>query len=222
MFYECEDDFISKNPFPACGYGLNLYLINDKISKGIEVIMIYHLMKDIKGVEYLKFKCSLLVVKDMERSKKFYEDVLGQKITMDFGENVVFEESFSLQTEDSWKRFIGEEQSISFGSRSFELYFEEKHFEDFVNRLSCFEVELAHEVKECAWGQKVVRLFDPDHHMIEVGESMIGVVLRFLEQGLSPEETAERTQHPIEFVMNAMKQKPGKTLRGVHGKPRAQ
>jgi len=37
-------------------------------------------------------------------------------------------------------------------------------------------------------------------HIIEVGEKMETVVKRFIRQGLSIEETAERTQHPIEFV----------------------
>ena len=49
-------------------------------------------------------------------------------------------------------------------------------------------------------GQRVIRFYDPDMHIIEVGESMLTVVKRFISQGLSIEETAERTQHPIEFI----------------------
>lgn len=42
------------------------------------------------------------------------------------------------------------------------------------------------------------------HAPIEVGESMETVVKRFIGQRLSIEETAERTQHPIEFVRQCL------------------
>ncbi|MEW9121058.1 MAG: hypothetical protein AB2421_00005 [Thermotaleaceae bacterium] len=53
-------------------------------------------------------------------------------------------------------------------------------------------------------GQRVIRFYDPDMHIIEVGESMETVVKGFIKQGLSIEETAERTQHPIEFVKRCL------------------
>ncbi len=45
-----------------------------------------------------------------------------------------------------------------------------------------------------------MRFYDPDKHIIEVGESMAVVAKRFLDQGLSVEETAKIIQHPVEFV----------------------
>ena len=33
----------------------------------------------------MKFKCPLIVVKDIKESRKFYEDILGQKAILDFG-----------------------------------------------------------------------------------------------------------------------------------------
>ena len=47
-------------------------------------------------------------------------------------------------------------------------------------------------VKEHSWGQRVVRFYDPDGHLIEVGESMRQVVHRFLAQGLTVAEVALR------------------------------
>jgi len=41
-------------------------------------------------------------------------------------------------------------------------------------------------------------------HIIEVGESMEIVIKRFLKQGLSVEETANRTMHPIEYVRKCL------------------
>lgn len=57
---------------------------------------------------------------------------------------------------------------------------------------------------EYPWGQRVIRFYDPDMHIIEVGEPMENVVKRFIDQGLSVEETSKRTQHPIEFVKNCL------------------
>jgi hypothetical protein len=47
-------------------------------------------------------------------------------------------------------------------------------------------------VFEHGWGQRVIRFYDLDWHIIEVGEEMDFVVRRFLAQGLSVAETAKR------------------------------
>ena len=62
------------------------------------------------------------------------------------------------------------------------------------------DVELVHPPKTHEWHQRVVRLYDPDWHMIEVGESMQVVARRLLEEGNTVEQTAQMTQLPIEFV----------------------
>ena len=153
----------------------------------------------------MKYKMPLIVVKDMAVSRKFYEEVLNQKVEMDFGANITFEKAFSLQTKDSWVDFIRKtEKDVHNKPDNFELYFEEEQFENFVERLKSFEINYVHDVIEYPWGQRVIRFYDPDMHMIEVGESMETVVKRFIGQGLSIEETAERTQHPIEFVKSCL------------------
>lgn len=164
----------------------------------------------------MKYKLPLLVVEDMDRSRKFYEEVLGQKVIMDFGANITFGGDFSLQTKDSWRGFIGDsEDTIMFRSNNFELYFEEKQFDQFVERLKRYEVELIHDVRKYPWGQNVIRFYDPDKHIIEVGESMVSVIRRFHDQGLSVDEIAEKTQHPKEFVRDALNEKFQKKLVAV-------
>jgi catechol 2,3-dioxygenase-like lactoylglutathione lyase family enzyme len=155
------------------------------------------------GGTEMKYKCALIVVEDMERSRKFYENLLGQRVILDFGANITFEGDFCLQTRDSWEGFIGAEKPVTFRPNNFELYFEEVQFEQFALKLKNtkeFNVELIHDVKEYPWGQHVIRFYDPDHHIIEVGESMASVVLRFYNQGMTPDEIAEQTQHPRTFV----------------------
>lgn len=152
----------------------------------------------------MKFTCPLIAVNDIEVSKKFYQEVLGQKIILDLGANVTFEGIFALQAD--YAGLVGfDKNDIVQGSKSFELYFEEADFDSFVNKLKTKpEIKYLHEVKEYPWGQRVIRFYDPDRHVIEVGESMGFVIKRFLRQGLSVEETAKRTMHPVEFVRKCL------------------
>ncbi len=165
----------------------------------------------------MKYKGPLIVVKEMERSRKFYEELLGQKVMFDFGANIAFESGLSLQTRDSWRGFIGDsEDTVVFRSNNFELYFEEKNFEQFLEKLKRWDgVEPVHDMREYSWGQRVVRFYDPDKHIVEVGESMVKVIQRFRDQGMTAAEIAERSQHPLEFVNGALKEKYQKKLVGV-------
>lgn len=44
----------------------------------------------------MKFMCPLVVVKDINRSRDFYENVLGQRVKYDYGENITFHGDFAL------------------------------------------------------------------------------------------------------------------------------
>ncbi len=148
----------------------------------------------------MKFVCPLIAVSDIEVSKKFYGEVLNQKVTMDFGANVTFENHFAIQKGFAELININGNDVIN-KSNNFELYFEEEDLNEFVERLRGFEnIEYVHDVKEYPWGQRVIRFYDPDKHIIEVGESMESVIKRFLSQGFTAEETALRTMYPIDFV----------------------
>ena len=105
----------------------------------------------------------------------------------------------ALQTLETWKEFIGTD-NVSFGSNSSEVYFEEDNFDKFADKLKKCDVEYVHPIKEHAWGQRVVRIYDPDKHIIEVGENMKDVCKRFLDSGMTPEQVAERMDVPMKFV----------------------
>ncbi|MEG1448612.1 MAG: VOC family protein [Oscillospiraceae bacterium] len=157
----------------------------------------------------MKFKNPLLVVENMEKSQKFYKDVLGLRVIVDFGANVTLTGGVSLQTKESWAGFIKkDEKDISFGGNNAELYFEEDNFDDFISRLDNIKyIEYVHPVFEHRWGQRVVRFYDLDKHIIEVGENMKAVCKRFLDSGLSEEETAERMDVPVSLVKRCNKNK---------------
>ena len=103
---------------------------------------------------------TLLVVKDLDRSKRFYREVLGQEVIVDFGANVTLTGGFSLQTLDTWTGFIGKrEREILFGANAGELYFEEEDFDGFLQRLQGMDgVDYVHPVVEHGWGQRGIRI----------------------------------------------------------------
>lgn len=147
----------------------------------------------------MKFKNPLLVVKDIEKSKKFYQKVLGLHVIMDFGANITLTGGISLQTEETWREFIGKD--IQYNGNDTELYFEEDSFDEFVKKLKEIDdIDYIHDVMEHRWGQRVIRFYDLDHHIIEVGENMKVVCKRFLDSGMTQEEVAIRMDVPIKFV----------------------
>lgn len=83
----------------------------------------------------MKFKNPMLVVKDLAMSKAFYGNVLGLHIIADFGANVTLTGGVCLQTEETWKEFIANEE-IAYGGKDAELYFEEENFDAFLTELS--------------------------------------------------------------------------------------
>lgn len=150
----------------------------------------------------MKLKNTLLVVSDMEASKDFYRYVLGLHVIMDLGANVTLTGGLALQTKESWQRFIDSgEDDIVFGGRDMGIYFEEDDFDDFIERLKSIDgIKYVHQVIEHSWGQRVVRFYDPDMHIVEVGENMKLVCRRFLESGMTVNEAAKRMDVPIKFV----------------------
>ena len=151
----------------------------------------------------MTFKNPMLVVTDIDRSVAFYKKVLGLHVILDFGANKTLTGGLALQTEETYKEFIGSEK-ITYGSNSFEVYFEEDNFDAFAEKLEKCNIEYVHPVKEHSWGQRVVRFYDPDGHIIEVGENLKAVCRRFLECGMTPEQVAKRMDVPMEFVKSCL------------------
>lgn len=156
----------------------------------------------------MRFMSPLLVVKDMERAKAFYREVLGANVLVDMGANATLEGPFALQTEESWCAFTGQQpDQLQYKANTAELYFEEADLDAFLQRLEQKQVAYLHEVREMPWAQRCVRFYDPDGHIIEVGEPMDAVCKRLVEQGVPLEEIARRTMVPLEVLQQHMPQK---------------
>ncbi|WP_283608771.1 VOC family protein [Faecalispora anaeroviscerum] len=156
----------------------------------------------------MEYVCTLISVRDMERSKRFYCDLLGMTVTADFSANVTLSGQIALQTNESWQEFLGvSEKQIHFTNHAAELYFEEADLDSFLQKLAVWPgIEYVHPLKEHRWGQRVVRFYDPDGHIVEVGEKLPQVVLRFIKSGLSREETACRMDVPLAYVESCVRE----------------
>ena len=121
----------------------------------------------------MRLRNFLIVVSDIEKSKEFYRDLFDLQVVSDFGENVVLSEGLVLQEKKLWSEFISKD--VVFGGNNAEIYFEENHLEFFLERLknSKWNVEFVNQLMEHSWGQKVIRFYDPDRHIIEVGQPFI-------------------------------------------------
>lgn len=151
----------------------------------------------------MKYISTLLVVKDMEKSKKFYCSVLELEVIADFGANVTLTGGISMQTLDTWISFI-HNVNIIFENNAMELYFEEDNLDNYIEKLKIFDIEYVHSLKEHDWGQRAIRFYDPDKHIIEVGENIVMVVKRFINSGLSVEETAIRMDVSVNYIKSCL------------------
>ena len=110
----------------------------------------------------------LIAVADIEKSKKFYKELFGLNVIRDFGENVILSEGLVLQCKTTWQQVLA---SDIIPGNSFELFFEEYDFDEFVLSVkNKGNVKLIEDVYENAWGRRCIRLCDPDGYLIEVAE----------------------------------------------------
>ena len=151
----------------------------------------------------IKYKAPLIVVNNIENSKNFYEKILKQKIKNDYGGIVFFESGFVIQLKKNFKKLINNKKNgnIKFESNSFELYFETDNLDKIYNRLKKENIKFLHKPEIQPWGQKVIRFYDPDKHIVEVGETMESMVERLYKQGYSPKEMQKKVQYQKNLLM---------------------
>ena len=155
----------------------------------------------------LKAGGPLFTVRDMERALAFYRDVLGLEVVHDFGANVVMTGGLSLQTLETWSEFLDKPaEDIRFGGNDAEMYYIADNFDTILSILKDYpQIELVCPPVEHRWGQRAVRLYDPDGHIIEIGESLNKVAKRFRDSGLNEEGVARRMDISLEYARELLK-----------------
>ena len=146
----------------------------------------------------MKYICTVISVSDIVAAKQFYKDLFGLKIYQDYGKNIAFTCGLALQQDFDWLVNLPKEKVLK-KSNNVEIAFEESDFDEFLIRLKQYEnIEYLDEVMEHTWGQRVIRFYDLDGHIIEVGESMKIVIQRFLSTGMTMEEISSKMDASIE------------------------
>ncbi len=120
----------------------------------------------------MKLKNFLIVVKDIEKSREFYHSLFGLDVLVDNDGNMSLSDGLVLQDEKIWRSFINKD--IEKERNSSELYFEEEDIEAFCKKLKSLypDTRFANELMTHSWGQRVIRFYDPDGNLIEVGTPM--------------------------------------------------
>ena len=133
----------------------------------------------------MKLKYILLVVVDLKKSVAVYEELCGLRVITDNDGNIIMTEGLCLQDRRIGESFI--DQSVNYRGHDAELYFVEDDIEGFQKKLEqcSFEIEYVNRLMTHSWGQRVIRIYDPDHHVIEIGESLEAVQKRIaIKEGL--------------------------------------
>jgi catechol 2,3-dioxygenase-like lactoylglutathione lyase family enzyme len=156
----------------------------------------------------LKYHSVVAFVQDIEVSKKFYPEVLGLAVELDFGKNVILEGGITIWEIDSnhiISKHLGIDSMIDRRVNRFEFYFETADIKTAYRRLRASGVDFLHSLQEEPWGQRTVRFFDPDRHLIEIGELMETFVKRLYSNNMTPVQVSQKTSIPLEKVRKILK-----------------
>jgi catechol 2,3-dioxygenase-like lactoylglutathione lyase family enzyme len=140
----------------------------------------------------MKYSCTVLAVADIHAARKFYEDLFGLEVSQDYGINVAFTCGLALQQNFDWLVQLPKERVLQ-KPNDMEVVFETQDLDGFLDKLDRYpQIQRLGDVVEHSWGQRVVRFYDLDGHIVEVGEDMKMVIQRFLASGMTMEEVSAK------------------------------
>lgn len=140
----------------------------------------------------MKLQSVAIFVANIEKSTPFYTNFLGLKILNNMGKNVELSNGITLW-ECNRNHIIASNLDTNSPSNRFELYLETDDIQAEYLRLKELDVTFFHPIQTEPWGQRTFRFFDPDKHLIEVGESMPITIKNMLNSGLSIHEIGKKT-----------------------------
>jgi catechol 2,3-dioxygenase-like lactoylglutathione lyase family enzyme len=122
----------------------------------------------------------VLICSDMKASRAFYQNHFHLEVELDLGGLVSFKGGISLWSREiaSGLLYWGADPSPPQQNPMQEIYFETDDIDGFIALITKEGIRLMHPVQLTPWHQKTVRFFDPDGHLIEVGESMEEIIRR--------------------------------------------
>ena len=92
---------------------------------------------------------------------------------------------------------LGNESISNPKSNRFEIYFECPDLESVFGKLQKEGITFLHPIHEEPWGQRTFRFFDPDNHLVEIGEPLESFIIRLYNSGMTAEKVSEKTGVPV-------------------------
>jgi len=154
----------------------------------------------------LKNCTAVLFVKDALKARDFYVDLLGMTVVMNNGDqNFMFKEGFAIwqiMEQNIIPQKLGMDKiSDSNVPSRFELCFETEELDTIYQKLKGNDVLFLHDINTELWGQRTIRFYDNDGHLIEIGEAMPIFLRRIYEEEMHDlEATSRRTFTPVEAL----------------------
>jgi len=119
----------------------------------------------------VQFRNSIALVDNVAVSKHFYKDILGLTVIKEFDTFVLFEDGFSIHDGKTYAEYIDEEfcgQSVCHTA----FYFTASDIFEIQQKLLQNNVKFIHEIIQQPWGEKCLRCYDPDCHVLEIGDDV--------------------------------------------------
>ena len=155
--------------------------------------------------EIPKYNGAVFFVDNVEKSKKFYTNILGQEIEMDFGRCVGFIGGFSIWERSYAYKMMGlKEEGTSINKKDAELYFEIEDLDILFAKLKNEKIKVVHDIIEQPWAQRCFRIYDFDNHIIEFAEPMTVVIERLYDEGLTHNQIVKKSLMPVEIVLDVI------------------
>lgn len=155
----------------------------------------------------MKLVSTQLIVNDLEISKKFYEHTLLQEIKYDFGDKIVYWGDIVLMNKTYFENSLRNKKAAQVNKEQLSiLYLECDDIYKIHNHFCEHNVHFIHEIKKEPWQQNVLKIYDPDQNIIEIGEIVETTILRLNEKGKSIQDIVDMTYMSHEFVDSVIKQ----------------
>jgi Lactoylglutathione lyase and related lyases len=121
----------------------------------------------------VKFAHTLILVKDILESKQFYNEMIGINILHDYGDCVLFENGFAMHTASKFYEYLKKPYlNEKMGRDNVDIYFVTDDLEVIYQKLEVNGVKMIHGIEPQQWGEKVIRFYDPDQHVVEIGDAV--------------------------------------------------
>lgn len=121
----------------------------------------------------IAFKNPLVFVTNLGASVEFYRDLLRCEPVERHQYFVLFDNGFALHDGAELLRSIypsrSHQTAISWGRDNLALYFESDDLDEDHRRVAS-RYQLIHPLRTEPWGGRIFRLYDPDQHVVEIGE----------------------------------------------------